>query len=188
MDGLSLIAVAVALAMDAFAVALAAGVVLRPLCFRPCFRLAFHFGLFQALMPVIGWLAGLTVQGFVAAWSHWIAFCLLVWVGGHMIREALAGEEGGARPTDPSRGMTMVALSVATSIDALAVGFTLAMLGLSIWFPAAIIGVVALLFTAAGMHLGRFLGCQTRLGHYAEVLGGIVLMGIGGTILWQGLL
>ena len=90
MDGLSLIAVAVALAMDAFAVALAAGVVLRPLCFRPCFRLAFHFGLFQALMPVIGWLAGLTVQGFVAAWSHWIAFCLLVWVGGHMIREALA--------------------------------------------------------------------------------------------------
>jgi hypothetical protein len=113
--------------MDAFAVALAAGVVLRPLCFRPCFRLAFHFGLFQALMPVIGWLAGLTVQGFVAAWSHWIAFCLLVWVGGHMIREALAGEEGGARPTDPSRGMTMVALSVATSIDALAVGLSLAM-------------------------------------------------------------
>ena len=131
MDGLSLIAVAVALAMDAFAVALAAGVVLRPLCFRPCFRLAFHFGLFQALMPVIGWLAGLTVQTFVAAWSHWIAFCLLVWVGGHMIREALAGEEGGARPTDPSRGMTMVALSVATSIDALAVGLSLAMLDVS---------------------------------------------------------
>ena len=89
---------------------------------------------------------------------------------------------------DPTIGSRLIMLSVATSIDALAVGFTLAMLGLSIWFPAAIIGVVALLFTAAGMHLGRFLGCQTRLGHYAEVLGGIVLMGIGGKILWQGLL
>jgi manganese efflux pump family protein len=78
-------------------------------------------------------------------------------------------------------------LSVATSIDALAVGFSLAMLGVSIWFPAAIIGIVALLFTAAGMHLGKLLGCQTRLGQYAEVLGGMVLMGIGGKILWQAL-
>ena len=130
MDGLSLIAVAVALAMDAFAVALAAGVVLRPLCFRPCFRLAFHFGLFQALMPVIGWLAGLTVQGFVAAWSHWIAFCLLVWVGGHMIREALA------------------------------VGLSLAMLDVVVWLPALVIGLVACAFTVAGLLIGARSGAR----------------------------
>lgn len=88
---------------------------------------------------------------------------------------------------DPTAGSRLIMLSVATSIDALAVGFTMAMLGMSIWFPALVIGVVALLFTAAGMHMGRFLGCRTRLGHYAEVLGGLVLMGIGGKILWQGM-
>jgi putative Mn2+ efflux pump MntP len=171
-DGLSLIAVAVALAMDAFAVALAAGVVLRPLCFRPCFRLAFHFGLFQALMPVIGWLAGLTVQGFVAAWSHWIAFCLLVWVGGHMIREALAGEEGGARPTDPSRGMTMVALS-------------LAMLDVVVWLPALVIGLVACAFTVAGLLIGARSGA--RWGRRVEVAGGAILIAIGLKILLSAL-
>ena len=185
MDGLSLIAVAVALAMDAFAVALAAGVVLRPLCFRPCFRLAFHFGLFQALMPVIGWLAGLTVQGFVAAWSHWIAFCLLVWVGGHMIREALAGEEGGARPTDPSRGMTMVALSVATSIDALAVGLSLAMLDVVVWLPALVIGLVACAFSVAGLLIGARSGA--RWGRRVEVAGGAILIAIGLKILLSAL-
>ena len=183
MDGLSLIAVAVALAMDAFAVALAAGVVLRPLCFRPCFRLAFHFGLFQALMPVIGWLAGLTVQGFVAAWSHWIAFCLLVWVGGHMIREALAGEEGGARPTDPSRGMTMVALSVATSIDALAVGLSFALLQTPIWGPAALIGAVCALITACGVYLGKTLARLCALNGWAELLGGLTLLAVACNIL-----
>lgn len=184
MDGLSLIAVAVALAMDAFAVALAAGVVLRPLCFRPCFRLAFHFGLFQALMPVIGWLAGLTVQTFVAAWSHWIAFCLLVWVGGHMIREALAGEDT-TRATDPSRGLTMVALAVATSIDALAVGLSLAMLDVVVWLPALVIGLVACAFTVAGLLIGARSGA--RWGRRVEVAGGAILIAIGLKILLSAL-
>jgi putative Mn2+ efflux pump MntP len=89
---------------------------------------------------------------------------------------------------DPTVGSRLIMLSVATSIDALAVGFTLAMLGTPIWYPAGVIGVVALVFTAAGLHLGKLLGCQTRLGQYAEVLGGGVLMGIGGKILWQALL
>jgi putative Mn2+ efflux pump MntP len=183
-DGLSLIAVAVALAMDAFAVALAAGVVLRPLCFRPCFRLAFHFGLFQALMPVIGWLAGLTVQGFVAAWSHWIAFCLLVWVGGHMIHEALGGAEA-TRVTDPSRGMTMVALAVATSIDALAVGLSLAMLDVVVWLPALVIGLVACAFTVVGLLIGARTGA--RWGRRVEVAGGAILIAIGLKILLSAL-
>ncbi len=104
MDSLSLIAVAVALALDAFAVALAAGAVLRPLSFRPCFRLAFHFGLFQALMPVVGWLAGLSVQSFVATWSHWIAFALLLYIGGRMIHEALLIEEGRYATMIPAGG------------------------------------------------------------------------------------
>ncbi len=185
MDTLSLIAVAVALAMDAFAVALAAGAILHPLTFRPCFRLAFHFGLFQAMMPVIGWLAGLTVQSFVAAWSHWIAFILLLYIGGRMVREALAAEEGVERANDPSRGLTMVALSVATSIDALAVGLTLAMLDVVIWVPSLVIGLVACCFTVIGLFLGTRAG--KRWGKRVEVAGGAILIVIGLKILLSAL-
>lgn len=185
MDTLSLVAVAVALAMDAFAVALAAGVILRPLTFRPCFRLAFHFGLFQAMMPVIGWLAGLTVQSFVAAWSHWIAFGLLMYIGGRMVREALAAEDGVERANDPSKGMTMVALSVATSIDALAVGLTLAMLDVVIWIPALVIGLVAAAFTVVGLFLGTRAG--KLWGKRVEVAGGVILILIGLKILLSAL-
>ena len=185
MDTLSLMALAVALAMDAFAVALAAGAVLRPLCFRPCFRLAFHFGLFQGLMPLAGWLAGLTVQSLVAAWSHWLAFLLLGAVGGRMVYEALSAEEGVARATDPSRGLTMVALSVATSIDALAVGLSLAMLHVSIWIPALVIGLVACLFTVAGLFLGTRAG--KAWGKWVEVAGGAILILIGSKILLSAL-
>ncbi len=186
MDALSLIALAVALAMDAFAVALAAGSVLHPLTFRPCFRLAFHFGLFQAMMPVIGWLAGLSLQSFVAAWSHWIAFALLVWIGVRMIREALRDDEERNSQADPSRGLTMVALSVATSIDALAVGLTLAMIDVAIWLPSLVIGLVACGFTIAGL----LLGCRAgeRWGRRVEVAGGVILILIGGKILFSALL
>ena len=93
MDAFSLLALAIALAMDAFAVALAAGTVICPLSFRPCFRLSFHFGLFQALMPILGWLGGYSLRGFVAAWSHWIAFFLLAGIGIHMVVEALKPAE-----------------------------------------------------------------------------------------------
>ena len=185
MDSLSLIAVAVALAMDAFAVALAAGAVLHPLSFRPCFRLAFHFGLFQALMPVVGWLAGLTVQSFVAAWSHWIAFVLLLYIGGRMVHEALSAEEGQERNNDPSRGLTMVGLAVATSIDALAVGLSLAMLDVVVWVPALVIGLVACGFTVLGLFLGNRAG--KLWGRRVEVVGGAILIFIGLKILLSAL-
>jgi putative Mn2+ efflux pump MntP len=184
-DSFSLIAVAVALAMDAFAVALAAGAVLHPLSFRPCFRLAFHFGLFQALMPVIGWLAGLTVQSFAAAWSHWIAFALLLYIGGRMIYEAISAEDGQERNNDPSRGLTMVGLAVATSIDALAVGLTLAMLDVVVWVPALVIGLVACGFTVLGLFLGTRAG--KRWGSRVEVAGGTLLILIGLKILLSAL-
>ena len=185
MDTISLMALAVALAMDAFAVALAAGAILRPLTFRPCFRLAFHFGLFQGLMPLIGWLAGLTVQSFVAAWSHWLAFFLLLGVGGHMLYEALTAEEGVERSNDPSKGLTMVVLSVATSIDALAVGLTLAMLDVVIWIPSLVIGLVACAFTVIGLFLGTRAG--KAWGKRVEVAGGVILIAIGLKILLSAL-
>jgi len=181
-----ILAISIALAMDAFAVAIASGVALKIVTGRQTFRLAWHFGLFQAMMPVIGWFGGFVVRDYFLRFGHWIAFALLLYIGGHMLWEGLRHDEDDVCQ-DPTQGSRLIMLSIATSLDALAVGFSLAMLGTSIWFPSAIIGVVALVFTAAGLHLGKVLGCQTRLGQYAEVLGGVVLIGIGSKILWQAL-
>jgi manganese efflux pump family protein len=178
-------AIAVALAMDAFAVAVAAGVTLRSVSFRQYFRLGWHFGLFQALMPIIGWAAGLTVRQAIEAYAHWIAVALLLFVAGGMLREAFRGGDPDCTFKDPTRGLTMVMLSVATSIDALAVGLSLSMIQVTIWTPALIIGLVAGLFTLAGMYLGKTIGCVPRLRRYAEILGALVLVAIGVNILFQ---
>jgi putative Mn2+ efflux pump MntP len=176
-------AIAVALAMDAFAVAVAAGVALRKISFRQNFRLAWHFGLFQAMMPVIGWSAGLTVRDMISRYDHWIAFALLLFVAQGMLREALKKEEGRETNKDPTKGLTMVMLSVATSLDALAVGFSLSMINVSIWTPAVVIGVVACIFTTAGMHLGKRIAGVARVGRWADGLGAAVLLLIGINIL-----
>lgn len=183
MDQLALLGIAVALAMDAFAVALATGAVLPQLTFRHLFRLSFHFGLFQGLMPIIGWLAGVGLQETIAAYDHWVAFFLLLWVGGKMIHEAFAEDEEEESRNDPTRGLTLITLSVATSIDALAVGLTLGVLGISVWWPSLVIGIVAGLFTLAGMLLGRRIGdCW---GQRMEIVGGLVLLSLGIKILME---
>jgi putative Mn2+ efflux pump MntP len=182
MDWMTIFGIALALAMDAFAVALAAGGVLNPLTGRHLFRLGFHFGLFQALMPIAGWLVGMALQQWISAYDHWVAFVLLAVVGGRMILEAFDEKEDKA-VTDPTRGFTMVMLSVATSIDALAVGLSLAMLRVSVWLPAAVIGVVAGVLTVIGMLLGRRLG--NNWGKRVEVCGGLVLCIIGLKILLE---
>jgi putative Mn2+ efflux pump MntP len=174
---LSLLALAAALAMDALAVAIVAGLTLEPLTRRHVFRLAFHFGLFQALMPTIGWLAGAAVHRYVAAYDHWVAFALLAFVGGRMIVGALREGEETLRSNDPTTGWNLVLLSVATSIDALAVGLSLALVGTGILVPATVIGVVTAGLTAAGMLLGRRLG--SLWGKRVEILGGAVLVAIG---------
>lgn len=185
MDFSTILVIALALAVDAFAVAMASGAVLPNVGFRHTFRLAWHFGFFQAGMNVLGWLAGLTIQGYIEKIDHWLAFALLAFVGGRMMVEALESGDEEREIADPTRGKTMVMLSVATSIDALAVGLSFSLLDLSIWFPAAIIGVVATLFTTVGIHLGHFAGSKSRLGPVSEVIGGFVLVGIGVKILFE---
>jgi putative Mn2+ efflux pump MntP len=180
MDAITLTGLALALAMDAFAVALGTGAVLSRLTGRHLFRLGFHFGLFQALMPVIGWLAGLTIMQWVEAWDHWIAFSLLAIIGGRMIYEAFSNEEK-TDDRDPTKGLSLVLLSIATSIDALAVGFSLSVIGVSIWMPALVIGLVAGVLTIAGMLLGGRIGA--RWGSRVEIFGGVVLIAIGFKIL-----
>lgn len=185
MDAITLLGLALALAMDAFAVALGTGAVLTRLTGRHLFRLGFHFGLFQALMPVIGWLAGLTIIQWVSAWDHWIAFSLLALIGGRMIHEACSDEEK-TEDRDPTKGLSLVLLSVATSIDALAVGFSLSVIGVSIWLPSLIIGLVAGILTVVGMLMGGRIG--DRWGSRVEIFGGVILICIGLKILAEHLL
>jgi putative Mn2+ efflux pump MntP len=175
--GLStMIFVAFGLAMDAFAVSIASGLAIERLTSRHVFRMAFHFGLFQALMPLLGWVAGTTVALYVHVWDHWVAFALLGIIGGRML-VGKPSEEGDAPPSDPTRGWSLVTLSVATSIDALAVGLSLAMLRVEVWLPMVIIGLVAAAMSAVGITFGSHLG--RRWGRRAEIVGGLVLIGIG---------
>jgi manganese efflux pump family protein len=176
MDLLTTFGIAVALAMDAFAVAVSTGLVLGKVSGRQTFRLSFHFGLFQALMPILGWFAGRSVADAIAHVDHWVVLGLLSLIGGKMIWDGLGHREDRPRG-DPTRRLSLIMLSIATSIDALAVGVSLALIGVEIWRPALIIGLVAALFTIVGLHLGRRLGA--RLGPIAEVMGGLVLIGIG---------
>ncbi len=185
MSPLGIVALAVALAMDAFAVAVAAGVVLRRVDRRQTFRLAWHFGLFQALMPVLGWAAGVTIQALIEAVDHWLAFGLLAFIGVRMVVGAIRGDGDAFRGQEPTRGMTLVMLSLATSIDALAVGLSLALVRVSVWIPALAIGVITGAITAIGIHLGAFAGQRLRLARYAGAVGGVVLIGIGVRILHE---
>lgn len=180
MSLLEILLIAVGLSMDAAAVSLCAGASGYAHQPRPALRLALHFGLFQALMPLAGWLAGRTIAPWIAAVDHWIAFGMLAFVGVRMIRSGWKA----APPDpacDPTRGTTLVMLSLATSIDALAVGFSLAMLGTAIWVPAAVIGLVTFALSVTAARLGSRL--NVRFGQRMEILGGLVLLAIGLRIL-----
>lgn len=166
--------------MDAFAVAIVVGLAVDKLTRRRVFRLSFHFGLFQFMMPVCGWLAGRTVADHMKDCDHWIAFGLLTIIGSKMLWDARSAD-GAKYRSDPTRAWTLMMLSIATSIDALAVGLSMAMIGVSVWLPSIVIGLVAAAMTITGMCFG------TRLhrtgGRWAQVAGGLVLIGIGIRIL-----
>ena len=170
--------------MDAFAVAFAMGVRSKSFGLRQTLRLAWYFGLFQAVMPVFGWFSALSIRSYIENLDHWIAFGLLAFIGGKMIVEAFQLRENDSQK-DPTKGMLIIILSIATSIDALAIGFSLALLHLEVWFPAFVIGVVAFAFTGAGVFLGKRLVQYEFFSSYAEVLGGVILLLIGTKILYE---
>jgi putative Mn2+ efflux pump MntP len=183
MPFIEVLLIAAGLSMDAFAVSVGAAASNSRMAPRATFRLAFHFGLFQCLMPIAGWLLGNELARYIASVDHWIAFALLAFVGGRMLIAAFGGDEGRALRRDPSRGATLVMLSLATSIDALAVGLTLAMLDVGIWYASAIIGVVTGALSLTAIALGNQLGA--RFGRRMEALGGTILVAIGTRILLQ---
>ncbi len=175
-----IIGIAFGLAMDALAVSIASGIFIRKITPRHIFRLAFHFGLFQALMPLLGWLAGHSFSEYIVEWDHWVAFGLLSTIGGKMAYDGIKGDEP-ELTRDPSRGLLMVSLAVATSIDALAVGLSFAMLNVDIWVPCLIIGVITGALSTLGVIFGNRIGNRWR--RSAALAGGAVLVFIGTKIL-----
>ncbi len=182
MTTLEIIIIALGLSMDAAAVSLAAAAAGFANNKRARFRLSFHFGLFQFFMPVLGWLMGMAFVSYFKSFDHWIAFLLLGFVGIRMIREGMNTSVDTHR-NDPSRGMTMVMLSIATSIDALAIGLSLAMLEINILYPSVMIGVITAGMSLLAIKIGTKLGIL--FGKRMEMVGGLVLIIIGSRILFS---
>jgi len=184
MPAIEILFIALGLSMDAFAVAIASGATMKRLHLPNALKMGLFFGGFQALMPVLGWGAGLSMRGFISGWDHWIAFGLLLGVGGKMLYEAVAmkeEEECGGPKTCPFDTGTLTVLAIATSIDALAVGLTFSLLALSIMGPVLVIGLVTFLMSVAGVKIGSAGGHFFE--HKMEAAGGVVLIAIGLKIL-----
>lgn len=180
-----LLLTAVALSMDALAVSISNGMTIKHLRLRDALKTGFFFGAFQALMPAIGWLAGTSVREMIVSLDHWVAFGLLALIGGKMIWDTVHGEDD-EHVSNPTDTRVLLVMAVATSIDALAVGISLAMEQVSVAAATATIGLVTFALCTAGMLLGKKLGeaCQKRAGF----IGGVILIAIGLKILIEHLL
>ena len=178
---IEIIIIALSLAMDAFAVSISAASTGMINDKRAVFRLSFHFGLFQFLMPVIGWFIGLNILVYISLFDHWIAFGLLSFVGIKMMQESRKNNEE-IKKSNPSKGINLVMLSVATSIDAFAVGLSIGILDVEIWYPSFLIGIITAALSLIGIQLGQKLG--RTFGKNMELVGGIVLIFIGLRILF----
>ena len=180
---ISILLITVGLAMDSLAVSISGGIVMRPFCMRQSLRLALTMGIFQGGMTLLGWLMGVSFSSYITAFDHWIAFILLGFLGGKMIYESFGEEE---TTISSFSTKTLLTLGVATSIDALAVGVSMAFLKTSIYFPAFIIGFVtfalSLIGVISGYRFGKIKGINV------ELFGGIILIAIGVKILIEHLM
>lgn len=185
MGFIELFLIAVGLSMDAFAVSVCKGLNMRKINYAHGFVIALFFGVFQAVMPVIGWLLGVQFESYITSFDHWIAFVLLAFIGGKMIWEAL---KGGEEEAESDGGLLKIKqlfiLAIATSIDALAVGITFALLpDTNIWFSVSLIGVTTLVLSFLGVILGNKFGAKYK--SKAELAGGVILVLIGLKILLE---
>ncbi len=180
MDIISIFFVAIGLSMDAFAVAISNGIVLKEVTFKEMFKIGLFFGIFQGVMPVIGWFCGKTFSNYIVNIDHFVAFGVLAFIGGSMIREALKGEDN-EEVKEPNSLKVILLMSVATSIDALAVGVSFAMINTNILIPAIMIGVITFIISSIGVFIGKKAGDLFK--KKAEIIGGIILILIGLKIL-----
>lgn len=171
------------MSMDAFAVSIGKGASLHKPKFSEALRTGLIFGVIETLTPLMGWGLGMLASQFVLEWNHWIAFVLLVFLGGRMIIEGVRGDDDKAETPHRHGFWLLVTTAIATSLDAMAVGVGLAFLQVNILTTALAIGCATLIMSTLGMMIGRFIG--PLLGKRAEILGGVVLIGIGTQILWS---
>ncbi len=193
LDILTLLLIAVGLSMDAFAVSVSNGIFIKHITPWPALKVAGAFGLFQGIMPVIGYVVANVFANQILAIDHWIAFALLVFIGGKMLWEVFHESEDDAPAGDPTHWRTLLVMAIATSIDAMAVGVTMALGRTGLLAPwwgfllcSAVIAVVTFVFCLCGMYLGCCTG--NAFGKRAQIAGGIVLIGIGIKILLEHLL
>jgi putative Mn2+ efflux pump MntP len=183
-DFLSILFIAIGLSADCFAVALSSSISRSTLSSLQMLRVALSFGIFQAVMPVLGWLAGNTIVEFISDYDHWLAFGLLGLIGGRMVWESFRSRD--SKSTDVTKGFMLLTLSIATSIDALAVGLSFAFLKVNITMATVTIGITTFLITMVGLLLGKKVG--GLVGKRAECIGGVILFGIGIKILVEHML
>jgi len=182
MDFLTILLIGFGLSMDCFAVSITCGMTSNMFMLRLFMRISFFFGLFQGIMPVLGWLAGFAFRDYIQSFDHWIAFGLLLFLGLKMIREGMRNEET-EKKILAAQWKVLIGLSIATSIDALSVGVTFACLGVSILYPSLVIGIVTFVVSFLGLFLGLRFGKKIRLKF--DIVGGIVLIIIGLRILFS---
>jgi putative Mn2+ efflux pump MntP len=181
---IALIFLALAMSTDAFAAALGKGAAMQKPSFVQALRIGLLFGCIEAITPVIGWLIGSFASKWVADWDHWVAFVLLLGLGGHMVWAGLHGDEDEDGQDPAGQNVFTLALTaVATSIDAMAVGVGLAFINVNIVHAALAIGLATTVMVTIGVLLGRLLGAA--IGKKAEVIGGVILVLVGATILYQ---
>jgi len=181
LEALTILLIAIGLSMDTFAVSLGIGTSQRCNSLRSSLRLIWHLSLFQGGLTLAGWAAGATVQRYLANYDHWIIFALLLFVGGRMLKEGFDPNHDNSQGSDPSRGATLILLSVATSLDATAVGLSLAIMRLNVIFSILTIWLATVIFAAIGLLTGNSLG--KRFGKRMEILGGLILIAIGVRVL-----
>ncbi len=184
MDILTILILAIGLSMDSFAVSIGCGLAEQKISFRHAATISFSLAFFQGVLPVAGWFMGTEVKEYVENFDHWIAFLLLLFLGGKMIVESFMDDDDQTLQRDLYSWKHIITLSIATSIDALVVGFSYALASSrSIFGGALIIGAVTFFFAMLGIRIGKDVGCA--FGAKVEFLGGIILVGIGINILMQ---
>ena len=182
LDLIWLLLIAISLSIDCFAVSISISISLKTPSPLQISRVALSFGVFQALMTLVGWLIGQTIVGLIEAYDHWFAFGLLIFIGLRMLWEAFRSKNGEKKNVDMTKGLILLGLAIATSIDALAVGLTFSLLDVNLALASSIIGITAVLATLIGFALGKRVG--RLFGKRAEAIGGIVLIAIGIRILF----
>ncbi len=181
MDFILLVLIAIALAMDAFAVSISSGIIIKDVKLKHALKIASSTGFFQGFFTFLGWLGGMYIAHLISIIDHWIAFALLLVIGTKMIYESRKTNLDEDKKINPLKFLVLILLGIATSIDALAIGLSFALLSVNILVPIILIGTVAFGFSVLGVLIGNKVG--QFFGNKVELIGGLILIGIGVNIL-----